>query len=109
MLKCGNREFKTWEEAKAYIDEWNMKEKERKEAAFYYWHNMPIEGIINVSVAMGVNMTVDLSTKMNVEDKAIKEMIIDVTSKKIFNDIIGNIDMDISKEIHAGNRMLLLS
>ena len=106
---CGKREFKTWEEANIFIEEFKQREKERREIAFYCWHNIPIEGIINLSVAMGVNMTINLFNKMNVDDEAIKEMIIDISTEKIFNDIIENIDVNISRELHAGHRLPLMS
>jgi len=106
---CGKREFKTWEEANIFIEEFKQREKERREIAFYCWHNIPIEGIINLSVAMGVNMTINLFNKMNVDDEAIKEMIIDISTEKIFNDIIENIDVNISRELHAGHRLPLIS
>jgi len=109
MITCGKREFQTWEEASVFIEEFKQREKERKEKAFYCWHNIPIEGIICVSVAMGINMAINLFDKMDIEDEAIKEMIIDISTEKIFNDVIENIDVSLSRELHAGPRLPLIS
>jgi len=109
MITCGKREFQTWEEASVFIEEFKQMEKERKEKAFYCWHNIPIEGIICLSVSMGVNMAINLFDKMNIEDEAIKEMIIDVSTEKIFNDVIENIDVSLSRELHTGHRLPLIS
>lgn len=108
-LYCGKREFQTWEEASVFIEEFKQREKERKEKAFYYWHNIPIEGIISFSVAMGINKGIKLFDKMNVEDEAIQEMIIDISTEKIFNDVMEYIDLNLSKEIHAGHRLPFIS
>jgi len=109
MITCGKREFQTWKEASVFIEEFKQREKERQEAAFYYWHNIPIEGIISFSVALGINMGIKLFDKMNVEDEAIQEIIIDISTEKIFNDVMEYIDVSLSKEIHAGHRLPLIS
>jgi hypothetical protein len=83
MITCGKREFQTWKEASVFIEEFKQREKERREIAFYCWHN--------------------------IEDETIKENIVNISTEKIFNDVMEYIDLNLSKEIHAGHRLPFIS
>jgi hypothetical protein len=46
---------------------------------------------------------------MDIEDETIKENIVNISTEKIFNDVMEYIDLNLSKEIHAGHRLPFIS
>lgn len=116
-LCCGNKEFKTWEEADLFIEEFNQREKERQEEAFYYWQNLHIKNIITSGVIGGIAFTRTIEkmketeglTEEVLKDEVFQAEVIEEIIEFVFNETMKMIDPDISKKIHTGKRMLVLS
>ncbi len=73
MFTCGKREFQTWEEAKEYIDKFNQREKERRERAFYYWHNLHVKNIIESGVMAGIVFIYNMLEEMKENEEFTEE------------------------------------
>lgn len=117
-LYCGKREFKTWEEASVFIEEFKQREKERKEKAFYCWHNIPIDLIMKMCIDAGILLANDTKEAefngetiiLNLSNEAYREMVIEEMTKKLLNDILSPIiNKRLSQELHAGPRLPLIS
>jgi len=104
-LCCGNKEFETWEEVMEFAKKFKQEEKERREQAFYCWHNIPIYLIMKICIDAGIKFAMDLLEKEGInileegetyKDGAIKQ----ITEILLTNLFFPVINTDISQEGH---------
>lgn len=114
MITCGKREFKSWEEAEEFINDFKQREHERREMAFYYWHNIPIYLIMKICMDAGMNFAMDMFLEEGInileEGETYKDGVIKQITEKLLNELFfPSINTDISQELHAGHRLPLVS
>lgn len=84
MISCGKREFKTWEEANIFIEEFKQREKERQEEALYYWHGISIKDLVRICLDMGVKVGISICNNENDDDvKKVSFILIEEMLNKI--------------------------